>query len=317
MNTSQRILLGGGTGFLGTMLARYLSERGCEVVVLTRRPDPRSGAVRQVHWDGRTFGDWAVWLNGAQAVINLAGRSVNCRYHARNRREILESRVQSTRILGEAIAKCAQPPRVWLNSSTATIYKHSFDRPMDEFTGELGATPAAKDVFSVEVARAWERALEEAPTPQTRKVALRTAMVLGHGRNSVFPVLRRLVKFGLGGRMASGNQYVSWIHEEDFCRAIEWLIARGDLGGPINLTAPNPVPNRELMGTLRAVCGAPFGLPATRWMLEAGAWLLRTETELIIKSRRVIPGRLIASGFLFRFSKLEEALRALEGGGAA
>ena len=139
---------------------------------------------------------------------------------------------------------------------------------MDEFTGELGATPEAKDVFSVEVARAWERALEEAPTPQTRKVALRTGMVLGHGRNSVFPVLRRLVKFGLGGRMASGNQYVSWIHEEDFCRAIEWLIARGDLSGPINLTAPNPVPNRELMRTLRAVCGAPFGLPATRWMLE-------------------------------------------------
>jgi len=200
----------------GTLLAHYLSERGCEVVVLTRRPDPRSGAVRQVHWDGRIFGDWAGWLNGAQAVINLAGRSVNCRYHARNRREILESRVQSTKILGEAIAKCAQPPRVWLNSSTATIYKHSFDRRWTS-SQENSAPHRKRRTFSQwRSARAWERALEEAPTPQTRKVALRTAMVLGPWPNSVFPVLRRLVRFGLGGRMASGNQYVSWIHEEDF-----------------------------------------------------------------------------------------------------
>jgi hypothetical protein len=259
-------------------------------------------------WDGKSLGEWAKLVDGADVVVNLAGRSVNCRYHARNRRLILESRVNSTRVLGEAIAQCAQPPRVWLNASTATIYKHSIDRPMDEATGEIGATPEANDAFSVEVARAWEQALNQARTPDTRKVALRTAMVLGNGRNSVLPVLRLFARFGLGGKMASGRQFVSWIHEVDFCRAIEWLIAREDFIGPVNLAAPNPVPNREMMECVREVCRAPFGLPATRWMLELGAFFLRTETELIIKSRRVVPTRLMAAGFQFRFPHLREAL---------
>jgi uncharacterized protein (TIGR01777 family) len=213
--------------------------------------------------------------------------------------------------LGQAIAACKQPPRIWFNSSTATIYKHSVDRPMDEATGEIGATPEAKDAFSVEVACAWERVFGAARTPGTRKVALRTAMVLGKGRNSVLPVLQRLARSGLGGRMASGKQFVSWIHREDFCRAIEWLIQRDDLIGPVNLAAPNPVPNAEMMRLVRRVCGVSVGLPAPRWMLEAGAFLLRTETELIIKSRRVIPGRLAASGFQFRFPELEGALQDL------
>jgi uncharacterized protein (TIGR01777 family) len=308
----KRIVIAGGSGFLGRVLARHFVSRECAVVILARSPSPVANGVRERQWNGQTFGDWTLELEGADVLINLAGRSVNCRYHVRNRRAILESRVQATRVLGEAIAQCAQPPRVWLNSSTATIYKHSLDRPMDEATGEIGATREAKDAFSVEVACAWEHALEEANTPATRKVALRTAMVLGQGRNSVLPVLRRLVKFGLGGKMGSGRQYVSWIHEDDFCRAVEWLIGRGDLCGPVNLAAPNPIPNREMMLTLRKVCGVPFGLPATGWMLEAGAFLLRTETELIIKSRRVIPGRLMASGFEFRFPKLEDALRDLE-----
>jgi uncharacterized protein (TIGR01777 family) len=216
--------------------------------------------------------------------------------------------VNSTRVLGEAIAQCAQPPRVWLNASTATIYKHSLDRPIDELTGEIGSTPEAKDEFSVEVARAWEQALDEARTPATRKIALRTAMVLGNGPNSVLPVLRRLARFGLGGKMGTGRQFVSWIHEVDFCRAIEWLIAHEDFTGPVNLAAPNPVPNRELMESMREVCRVPFGLPATEWMLELGAFFLRTETELIIKSRRVVPGRLIAVGFQFRFPHPREAL---------
>jgi len=306
-----RIILAGGSGFLGQILSRYFTGCGRGIVVLTRAPNRTEKSFREIAWDGESLGDWARELDGADALINLAGVSVNCRYHARNRRLILDSRVDSTRVLGQAIATCARPPRVWLNSSTATIYKHSLDRAMDEATGEIGATPEAKDAFSVEVACAWERAFEEAHTSGTRKVALRTAMVLGAGRNSVFPVLRRLARFGLGGRMASGKQFVSWIHEDDFCRAVEWLIERDDLSGAVNLAAPNPVANAEMMRLIRRVCGVSSALPATRWMLEAGAFLLRTETELIIKSRRVIPGRLMASGFQFRFPELEGALENL------
>lgn len=307
-----RLILAGGTGFLGRLLSRYFVDCGAEVVVLTRTPTRPANPVREIAWDGETPGDWARELDGAAALINLAGISVNCRYHARNRRLILESRIRPTRVLGEAIAKCAQPPRVWLNASTATIYKHSLDRAMEEGTGEIGATPEAKDAFSVEVARAWERALEDADTPATRKIALRTAMVLGTGRNSVFPVVRRLARLGLGGKMASGRQFVSWIHEEDFCRAVEWLIVRDDLSGPVNLAAPNPITNAGMMRILRRLCGALFGVSATQWMLEAGAFFLRTETELIIKSRRVTPGRLLASGFEFRFETFEEAVSDLE-----
>lgn len=244
-------------------------------------------------------------------MINLAGRSVDCRYHSRNRRVILESRIESTRVLGNAIRQCAKPPRVWLNSSTATIYRHSLDRAMDEVTGEIGATPEAKDEFSVEVACSWERALEEARTPDTRKVALRSAMVLGRARNSVLPMLRRLTQMGLGGSMAGGQQFVSWIHQADVCRAVEWLLDHDDISGPVNLASPNPIPNRELMRVMRGICGVPFGLPAARWMLEAGAFFLRTETELIIKSRRVVPGRLLAGGFTFKFPELRAAIEEL------
>ncbi|HKS36707.1 MAG TPA: TIGR01777 family oxidoreductase [Verrucomicrobiae bacterium] len=307
-----RLILAGGTGFLGRLLSRHFADLGWDVVVLTRAPKHTGNEVREIEWDGATPDDWARELDGAAALINLAGVSVNCRYHARNRRLILESRIHPTRVLGEAIAKCAQPPRVWLNASTATIYKHSFDRAMDEATGEIGATPEAKDAFSVEVARAWEQALQDARTPATRKVALRIAMVLGAGRNSVFPVLRRLARLGLGGRMGNGKQFVSWIHEQDFCRGIEWLIARNDLSGPVNLAAPNPITNTEMMRMMRRLCGATFGLPAARWMLEVGAFFLRTETELIIKSRRVTPRRLLTSGFRFRFESFEAAASNLE-----
>ena len=309
--TGKRIVLAGGSGFLGRVLAERFVRDNSEVVVLTRSPSPRAIAIKEVFWDGETLGDWAAEIDGAKAVVNLAGRSVNCRYVVRNRRAILESRVNSTRVLGQAIAKCRQPPPVWLNSSTATIYRHSFDRPMNE-AGEIAATPQAKDAFSVEVACAWEKALGDADTPATRKVALRTAMVLGVEANSVFPVLRRLARLGLGGKMASGRQFVSWIHQEDFGRAVEWLLECDDISGPVNLAAPNPVTNRELMETVRRVCGAPVGLPANRWMLELGAFFLRTETELIIKSRRVVPGRLLAGGFAFRFPDLESAVRDIE-----
>ncbi len=306
-----RIVIAGGAGFLGRILCPWLAGRGWEVVVLTRQPRQDAGAIRAVPWDGRTIGDWATELDGAAGLINLAGRSVNCRYHARNRREIMDSRVRSTRVLGECIGKSAAPPPVWLNASTATIYKHTYDRPMDEATGQIGATPAAKDAFSIDVAKAWEQTFEQAATPRTRKVAMRTAMVFGIGPGGVFRVLRRLARFGLGGRMAGGRQFVSWIHQEDFCRAVQWLLGHDELSGPVNLAAPNPVTNREMMRQLRRACGMPFGLPAARWMLEVGTFFLRTETELVIKSRRVVPGRLVASGFEFRFPDIAGALTDL------
>jgi uncharacterized protein (TIGR01777 family) len=308
---NKRIILAGGSGFLGSVLATHFKKAGYEIVILTRWPRNRSDGIREVVWDAHTLGNWAHELEGSTAVVNLTGRSVDCRYNGKNRKEILESRVFSTRVVGEAIARCKEPPRVWLNASTATIYKHSFDRAMDE-AGEIGVTPEAKDEFSITVARAWEKAFEEAQTPATRKVTLRSAMVLGLGANSVFPMLRRLARFGLGGKMASGKQFVSWIHAEDFCRAIEWLIQRDDLGGVVNLAAPNPIPNAEMMGIFRRVCGLPFGLPAAQWMLEVGALFLRTETELIIKSRRVVPARLLKEGFQFRFLHMEDAVKEIE-----
>lgn len=320
-----RIILAGGSGFLGGELAKHFSALGWEVVILTRTPKSRTDGVREVAWDTKTIGAWTRELEGAAAVVNLTGRSVDCRYTAKHRREIMDSRVNSTRVVGEAIVRCKTPPRVWLNSSTATLYTHTFGPPHDESSRDMDSAVDAKDAFSVEVAQAWERTLFEARLPLTpalsssdgareitRRVALRTSMVLGLGRNSVFPVLRRLTKLGLGGRQGSGKQFVSWIHVQDFCRAVEWIIAHEDLAGPINQCAPNPLPNAEMMKLFREVCGIPIGLPATEWMLEIGAFFLRTETELIFKSRRVVPGRLLASGFEFRFPTFREALVDLE-----
>jgi uncharacterized protein (TIGR01777 family) len=307
-----KLVLAGGSGFLGHVLAAHFRTLGWEIVVLTRSPRAGEDGVRQVFWDASTVGGWKTELEGADAAVNLAGRSVNCRYLERNRREILESRVNSTRAIGLAIGECAKPPRVWLNASTATIYRHTLGAAMDE-SGQIAATPEAKDAFSIEVATSWESAFAEARTPSTRKVAMRAAMVLGTARNSVFPVLRRLVRLGLGGKMGGGKQFVSWIHQRDFCRAVEWLIAHDEFAGPVNLAAPNPVTNRELMEHLRKVCGMPFGLPAAAWMLEVGAFVLRTETELMIKSRRVVPRRLLESGFLFEFPFVRGAFENLAG----
>lgn len=307
-----KIILAGGSGFLGSELAKHFTTLGWEVVILTRTPKPRLDAVREVAWDTKSLGAWAHELESATAIVNLTGRSVDCRYNAKNRRDIMDSRVNSTRVVGEAIINCKTPPRVWLNSSTATLYTHTFGKPHDESSQDMDSAVDAKDAFSVEVAQAWERTLDAAQTHKTRKVALRTSMVLGLGRNSVFPVLRRLTKLGLGGHQGSGNQFVSWVHVADFCRAIEWIITHEDLTGPINQCAPNPLPNKEMMKLFRDVCGMPIGLPATEWMLEIGAFFLRTETELIFKSRRVVPGRLLASGFKFHFPTFREALTDLE-----
>jgi uncharacterized protein (TIGR01777 family) len=281
-------------------LVCWFSAQGDEVVALVRRTDVALG-VKQVLWDGETLGPWAAELEGAEAVINLAGRSVDCRYHAENRRQILESRLGSTRVLGRAIAECARPPAVWLNSSSATIYRHAEDRPMDEANGEIGSG------FSVDVCLAWEAEAMAAPAPKTRRVLLRTAMVLGRD-GGVFVPFRLLARLGLGGTLAGGRQYMSWLHDADFARAIDWLIAHREVEGPVNLAAPNPIPNAEWMRLFRERFGPGIGLPAARWMLEIGAFFLRTETELLLKSRRVVPGRLLAGGFRFEHPTVASAL---------
>jgi uncharacterized protein (TIGR01777 family) len=303
-----KVVIPGGTGQVGMVLARAFKADGHEVIVLSRQPRPAPWRV--VAWDAETLGDWAAELEGADAVINLAGRSVNCRYHAANRRLIKESRVKSTRVVGEAIARARRPPRVWLQASTATIYAHRYDAPNDERTGILGGTePNVPDTwrFSIDVATSWEQAASAAVTPQTRKVLLRSAMLMSPDRGGVFDVLLRLVRWGLGGRSGDGRQYVSWIHDRDFIRSLYWLIDHDELEGPVNLAAPNSVPNEEFMGTLRQAWGSRVGLPATPWMLEIGAFFLRTETELILKSRRVVPGRLLETGFAFQFPTWAEA----------
>ena len=308
---TRKLVLPGGAGFLGRLLAPWLTDRGWEVVVLSRRNELVPGAARTVFWDGANLGDWRRELDGAAAVVNLAGRSVNCRYHERHRREIMASRVRSTQVLGEAIAANEQPPAIWLNSSTATIYKHSYEWAMTEERGEIGGTPAAKDEFSVRVAQAWENAFDAAATPDTRKVALRLGMVLGLERGTVFRVLRRLAHLRLGGPMAGGRQYVSWIHEVDFCRAVDWLFAHEEVSGPVNVVAPVPITNRAMMAQFRRACGVRVGLPATQWMLEVGSLVLRTETELVIKSRRVVPKRLQGAGFEFRYPTISPAIDEL------
>ena len=303
-----KVVIPGGTGQVGTLLARHFSQRGDEVVVLSRGCAPAPWRV--VPWDGRTAGAWAAEVDGADAVINLSGRNVNCRYTPANRQEILDSRLDSTRAVGEAITRAARPPRVWLQAGTATIYAHRFDAPNDEVTGLLGGSESgAPDTwrFSIEVAVAWERAVDEAVTPCTRKVVLRSAMVMSPDPGGVFDVLLGLVRRGLGGRAGDGRQYISWIHDGDFIRAVDRLIEDDGLAGPVNLASPHPVPNAEFMATLRRAWGARRGLPASRWMLEVGVWVMRTETELVLKSRRVVPGRLLAAGFRFEFPGWPEA----------
>jgi uncharacterized protein (TIGR01777 family) len=308
-----KIVVPGGTGQLGGVLTRAFRARGDEVVVLGRGAAGPAGA-RLVAWDGRTVGPWATELDGADAVINLAGRSVNCRYTPANLEAMMSSRVDSTRAVGQAIARAARPPRVWLQMSTATIYAHRFDAANDEATGRLGGDEPDVPAYwkrSIDIARAWEDAQREAPTPATRKVALRSAMVMSPDAGGVLDVLLGLTRLGLGGAIAGGRQFMSWIHDRDFARAVELLVARDDLDGPVNLTAPAPLPQREFMRELRAVCGTRVGLPAAKWMVELGAFFLRTDTELVLKSRRVAPARLLAAGFTFDFPDWPTAARDL------
>jgi uncharacterized protein len=321
-----QIVIPGGTGQLGRILAAHFSNRGDRVTILTRRPDrsmtadgPRAPGEpgttgRTLLWDGETIGDWAESLEGAAVLINLAGRSVNCRYNAKNKSEILQSRLRSTGVLGQAIRRLVHPPKLWINASTATICRHSLDRAMDEATGELGGREAnapASWRFSTDVATQWEESLFEALTPRTRKIALRGGMVLSPASGGTFDLLLRLVRFGLGGAAGKGDQFVSWIHSLDFVRAVDYMIGYEEMQGAINVTSPLPLPNQEFMRALREASGMPLGLPASNWMLSVGSFILRTESELLLKSRRVLPGRLLGHGFQFEFPEWPSAARDL------
>jgi uncharacterized protein len=308
----RRIVLAGGNGQVGNVLARHFHSQGDSVVVFAR--GTVAAPWRVVPWDGVNFGPWVNEMEQADVVINLAGRSVNCRYTAGNRQSILESRVRTTKLLARAISDLARPPRLWMNASTATIYRHALDRPMDESTGELGGhEPNAPSSwrFSIEVAVTWEESFFASSTPQVRKIALRSAMIMSPDRGGIFDTLLRLVRFGLGGTSGSGEQFVSWIHDADFVRAVEYLIRHDEIDGAVNIAAPEPLPNKLFMRALREAWGIAVGFPATKWMLEVGAVFLRTETELILKSRRVVPSRLLASGFGFEFPEWPAAARDL------
>jgi len=307
-----KIILPGGTGLIGNVLARAFHARGDEVVVFSRAAHAASWRV--VPWNGETLGDWAREIDGADVLINLAGRSVNCRYHQANREIIKQSRLRSTRVLGDAVARAARPPRVWLQSSTATIYCHRYDAPNDEATGVLGGEePGAPDTwnFSIDVAKSWEEAFDQLATPGTRKVKMRTAIVMATQRGGAFDLMLGMVRRGLGGRTGDGKQFVSWIHDEDLIRAVDFLIRRDDLSGPVNLASPNPLPNAAFMRELREAWGIRVGLPASVWMLEVATFLMRTESELVLKSRRVTPTRLLQAGFTFNHPVWLEAAKEL------
>jgi uncharacterized protein (TIGR01777 family) len=312
---SKKIVIAGGTGFIGQGLAACFGKEN-SIVILTRHPDQAADPDRKLlsardgynitycHWDGlRVEKGWASAIDGADLVINLAGRSVNCRYTPKNRQEIFDSRTDSTRAIGLAIRDAVVPPKVWINAGSATIYRHAEDRPQDESSGEF------HDDFSVQVCRLWEKTFDEQRTPFTRKLTLRIAITLGEG-GVIVPYLN-LLKFGLGGRQGNGRQMYSWVHIDDLCRAIGWIYDHEDLEGVFNISSPHPVSNRVFMATLRKVTGNRIGLPANAWMLKLGGLLIGTEAELLLKSRWVLPTRLEQTGFTFRYGGLEEALRAV------
>ena len=297
-----KVVLAGGSGYLGGVFAAYYRHLAREVIILSRNFKAKDRNVKTVVWDAKTEGSWAGELEGADVLINLCGKNVNCRYTRKNRKEIIDSRLTPTKLLGDVLTKMEHPPKLWINITSATIYRHAEDRPQDEENGDMGYG------FSVEVCRAWEDAFFSPVTPLIRKVALRMGIVLGTS-GSVFPRLLNLVKFGLGGHQGDGQQYVSWVHELDAARSTEWLINHTGLEGIINCTAPAPVKNYVLMRVIRKAFGVPAGMPSPAWLLGIGAWLIGTETELILKSRWVLPKRLLESGYRFIFPEIEPAVK--------
>ena len=297
----KKLVIAGGSGFLGDALINYFGNQFDQYIILSRSAQPNKGTIKHVVWDAKTLGDWSQHLEGADCVINLSGRSIDCRFTEKNKALILSSRIDSTTVLGQAIAGCKTPPKIWMNASAAAIYGYSDDKVMTELDAESGTG------FFVDVVKAWEKAFNDSKTPDTRKIRLRISMVMGR-KSGVFPVLRKLSKFLLGGTMGSGNQFVSWIHETDFCRLVEWLINNKNASGSYNFAAPNPIRNKDMMKAYRKALSVPFGLPAAAWMLEIGAFFIRTETDLILKSNKVISDRAKKEGFDFKFNTMEECL---------
>ena len=299
----KKLIIAAGTGFLGDVLVNHFQDKFDEIVILTRGKSRVSNKIKFVNWDAKTLSGWELELENATVLINLAGKSVDCRYTEANKKEILSSRIDSTNVLNNAVLQCENPPKHWLNSSTSTIYRHSEDKQMTEQNGDIG------DDFSMNVAKAWEKAFFETETPQTLKTALRTSIVLGKKGGAFIP-LKKLTQFGLGGKQGNGNQFISWIHEEDFARAIEFVIDK-EIIGVINIVSPQPVKNKIFMSKLRTQLNVPVGIPTPKLLLQLGAKIIGTEPELVLKSRNVIPERLLKNGFGFKFKTTDEAFKDL------
>jgi uncharacterized protein (TIGR01777 family) len=295
----KKLIIAAGTGFLGQVLIDHFKDKFDEIVILTRGKSQTIDAVKYVNWNARTFSGWEKELENATVLINLAGKSVDCRYTKENKKEILLSRIESTKILNKAVLNCQNPPKHWLNSSTSTIYRFSLDKQMDEVDGEIG------NDFSINVALSWEKAFFKTETPKTLKSALRTSIVLGKNGGAFIP-LKTLAKIGFGGKQGKGNQFISWIHEADFTNAVDFIIQK-EIIGVINVVSPEPIANSIFMKRLRKAVGFPFGIPINKFFLEIGSFFIRTETELVLKSRNVIPKRLLENGFGFKFGEIDEA----------
>ncbi len=313
---NKKIIIAGGTGFIGQSLAEYFGSDN-QIVILTRGlaqtvnnnfgvttlPEAVKNNVRLVQWNGKDAGPWCKEINGADLVVNLTGKSVNCRYTKKSKQEIFDSRTDATKAIGQAIRQAIAPPALWVNAASATIYRHATDKPQDEHTGEI------KNDFSVQVCKRWEQTFLDEAAPTTRKVALRIAITLGNGGVMV-PYLN-LCKFGLGGHQGSGKQMYSWVHVEDICRAIEFMFNQPTMAGVYNVSSPNPVTNKTFMQTLRTATHQAFGLPAYTWMLKIGAAIIGTETELLLKSRWVVPTKLQEAGFVFKYPNLDGAFKEI------
>jgi len=288
---------------LGQIIASHFHSSEYEIVILSRKAKSQHGHVRSVSWDGKTLESWAKELEDSLAVINLTGRTVNCRHTDENKRQILNSRVDSTKIIGQAIAQCTNPPKVWLNASSAAIYGNTGTQIIDE------TSPIADD-FSAGVCRQWEEALNNSDTPQTRKIALRIGLILGKDGGALEQLLN-LARWGLGGTVANGKQYMSWMHEKDFSNLIQWLIENEQVEGAINCCAPNPLPNKEFMKALRKAIGQPIGFPAPAFAVKIGAYFMGTEAELALTGRRVVSKIMEEKGFNFEFPLLQDAFDEL------